>query len=176
MADRKVDREVDVLVSDYVSALLSHFTTTLTQRLGREILTSTLGLVLAVPAIWTDTAKARIRKICEAASGASVKLVSESQAAAAYAIRDLGTQSLSVGETIVVVDAGGGTVDLTTYNLKALDPLEIEEAAPPTGALCGSAFLNIRFAKYLRLKLGSAEGFDGVFLAEAVAHFEKEVG
>lgn len=175
VADRTIDRGVDVLVADYISALLSHLATILTQRLGRKISTSTLDLVLAVPPIWSDDAKARVRRICERASGASVRLVSEAEAAAAYAIRDLGAQCLSVGETIVVLDAGGGTVDLTTYNIKALDPLEIEEVAPPTGALCGSAFLNIRFAKYLRLKLGTADGFDEAFLAEAVAHFEKEV-
>lgn len=176
VADRKIDRGVNVLAADYISALLSHLATILSSRHGSEIPTSALVLVLAVPPIWSDAAKARIRQICEAASGASVQLVSELQAAATYAIRDLGARGIRVGETIVVADAGGGTVDLATYSVRALSPLEVEEAVPQTGSLCGSAFLNMRFAKYLRLKLGTAEGFDEAFLAEAVAHFENEVG
>lgn len=175
VANTTADRGVDALVADYLSALLTHLTTTLTQNLGREILPSTLDIVLAVPAIWSDAAKARTGQICEAASRSPVRLVSEPEAAATYAIRELDPRGLGVDDTIVVVDAGGGTVDLTSYTVSSLGPLRVEEAAPATGALCGAAFLDMRFAKYLRAKLGGAEGFDEGVLAGAVEHFESEV-
>ena len=162
-------------MADYLSALLAHLTTSLTQTLGREIPSSALDLVLAVPAIWSDAAKARIGQICETVSESPVRLVLEPEAAATYTIRELDPQGLSVGDAIVVVDAGGGTVDLTSYTIRALGPLEVEEAAPATGALCGSAFLDMRFGKYLGAKLGGTEGLDDEVLARAVAHFEKEV-
>lgn len=170
-----MDQGADALVADYLSALLTHFTTTLIQQRGREILALALDFVVAVPAMWSDAAKARIQKTCEAVSGAPVKLVTEAESAAAYAVRKIGPRALSAGDGFVVVDAGGGTVDLASYILRTLDPLAFEEAAPATGALCGSAFLELRFAKYLRAKLGATVGFDEGVLAGAVAHFEQEV-
>lgn len=38
---------------------------------------------------------------------------------------------LQDGETFIVVDAGGGTVDLTTYTLVTATPVVMEEVAPP---------------------------------------------
>ncbi|KAM0535277.1 hypothetical protein ACHAO2_004228 [Verticillium nonalfalfae] len=86
------------------------------------------------------------------------------------------TIPLEVGDTIVVVDAGGGTVDLISYTITRLKPiLEVQEAAPGSGALCGSTFLNLRFRKFLTSKLGSEEGFDDEVLAEALDVFEKKI-
>jgi hypothetical protein len=52
----------------------------------------------------------------------------------------------------------------------------VQEATPGTGALCGSSFLNMRFAKFLRAKLGRADGFDEEVLADAMEKFEKTAG
>lgn len=76
----------------------------------------------------------------------------------------------------MICDAGGGTVDLISYTITGLKPiLEVQEATPGTGALCGSTFLNMRFAKFLRAKLGKEEGFDDEVLADAMEKFEKTV-
>jgi molecular chaperone DnaK (HSP70) len=78
--------------------------------------------------------------------------------------------------SFVICDAGGGTVDLISYTITNLKPiLEVHEATAGTGALCGSTFLNMRFAKFLRAKLGKEEGFDDEVLAEAMERFEKTV-
>ncbi|CAM1503996.1 Fc.00g015870.m01.CDS01 [Cosmosporella sp. VM-42] len=175
-------RNVDKLVTDYISELGDHLMYTLREKLGDSIVKSTpLEFVVTVPAIWSDLAKDKTKKACQAASGLSatkqpVHLVSEPEAAAIYALHGLDPHGLKIGDTIVVVDAGGGTVDLISYTITSLKPiLEVQEAAPGSGALCGSTFLNMRFAKYLKAKLGKEEGFDEEVLAEAMEVFEKKV-
>lgn len=169
------DRDVDTLMADYLSALIRHLTSTLPQTLSA----TPFEFVITVPAIWSDPARERTRQACRSASGSSaVQLISETEAAAIYAVHALHPQvpNLSVGDEIVVLDAGGATVDLVSYTIRGLEPvLEVEEAGPGTGALCGSKFLDMRFAGYLRRKLGGEEGFGEGILARAVEHFEKKV-
>lgn len=139
-----------------------------------------------MPAIWSDLAKDKTKKACQKAvqslplapgsSKTLIHLVSEPEAAAIYALHGLDPHGLKIGETVVVVDAGGGTVDLISYTITGLKPiLQVQEAAPGSGALCGSTFLNMRFAKFLKAKLGKEEGFDEEVLAEAMEVFEKKV-
>lgn len=176
-------RNVDKLVTDYISALGEHLMYTLREKLGEQVVTTTpLEFVVTVPAIWSDLAKEKTKQACQKASGLSsskspIHLVSEPEAAAIYALHGLDPHGLKVGDTVVVVDAGGGTVDLISYTITGLKPiLEVQEAAPGSGALCGSTFLNMRFAKFLKAKLGKEEGFDDEVMAEAMEQFEKKVG
>jgi hypothetical protein len=75
-----------------------------------------------------------------------------------------------------VCDAGGGTVDLISYTVVKLHPvIEVKEAAPGSGALCGSTYLNRRFKEFLQDKLGKQEGWDDEVLEDAMADFEKIV-
>jgi hypothetical protein len=76
----------------------------------------------------------------------------------------------------VVCDAGGGTVDLISYTVVKLEPvLEVKEAAPGTGGLCGSTYLNRRFQEYLESRLGQQQGWDEDALKEAMDHFDQFV-
>lgn len=100
----------------------------------------------------------------------------EPEAAAIYALHGLDPHGLKIGDSFVICDAGGGTVDLISYTITNLRPiLEVQEAAPGTGALCGSTYLNLRFAKFLRAKLGREDGFDDEVMAEAMDRFEQSV-
>jgi len=180
--DARGGRTVDTLVTDYISALGDHLMYTLREKLGEQVVKTTpLEFVVTVPAIWSDLAKDKTKQACLRASGlvaagAKIHLVSEPEAAAIYALHGLDPHGLKVGETVVVVDAGGGTVDLISYTITNLKPiLEVQEAAPGSGALCGSTFLNMRFAKFLRARLGEEEGFDEEVMAEAMEQFEKKV-
>lgn len=180
-------RDADKLVTDYLNALTEHLLYTLREKLGESVVKSTpLEFVVTVPAIWSDLAKDKTKKACQKAvqslpmaAGSSktlIHLVSEPEAAAIYALHGLDPHGLKIGETVVVVDAGGGTVDLISYTITGLKPiLQVQEAAPGSGALCGSTFLNMRFAKFLKAKLGKEEGFDEEVLAEAMEVFEKKV-
>ena len=94
--------------------------------------------------------------------GDRLQIISEPEAAATYALRNLNPHDVRIGDTFVLVDAGGGTVDLISYTVLALEPiLELEEAAPGTGALCGSTFLNRRFEQYLEYQCENNADWDG---------------
>ncbi|PWW80315.1 hypothetical protein C7212DRAFT_172169, partial [Tuber magnatum] len=59
-----------------------------------------------------------------------------------------------------VCDAGGGTVDLISYEITLVSPsLLLSESSIGTGGLCGSAFLNYAFEDHCRRRLG-AEIYD----------------
>lgn len=45
------------------------------------------------------------------------------------------------GEAVMVVDAGGGTVDINTYTFVTASPILMEEVAPPT---CKPSFVKLR--------------------------------
>ncbi|KAM0330861.1 hypothetical protein ACHAQA_003816 [Verticillium albo-atrum] len=180
--EARAGRSVDQLVTDYISALGDHLRYTLREKLGEHIINSTpLEFCVTVPAIWSDLAKEKTRQACQRAPGlvatrSPIHMVSEPEAAAIYALHGLDPHGLTVGDTIVVVDAGGGTVDLISYTISKLKPiLEVQEAAPGSGALCGSTFLNMRFSKFLKSKLGNEDGFDEEVLAEAMDVFEKKI-
>ena len=73
----------------------------------------------------------------------------------------------------MVCDAGGGTVDLISYTVGKLEPvIEVNEAAPGTGALCGSTYLNRRFKDFLQSRLGQEKGWDDEVLQDAMDDFE----
>ena len=115
-------------------------------------------------------AQAKTRACAEAAgmgAGAALHIISEPEAAALYALSVMDTHDLKVGDTYVVCDAGGGTVDLITYTISALEPiLELTEASPGTGSLCGGSILNRIFAALMEEKLGHEVGWDEEALEE----------
>lgn len=100
-------------------------------------------------------------------SGQALRIISEPEAAAVYALDVLDPHIIEVGNTFVLCDAGGGTVDLISYTVTALKPrLEIKAATTGTGSLCGSSFLNRKFEKFLEDKLGRQPGWDKDVLDE----------
>src|SRR2546429_5067066 len=58
------------------------------------------------------------------------------------------------GTTFMIVDCGGGTVDLTTRKL--LDKRQLGEITERAGDYCGSTFIDKAFIKYLEKKLGKS--------------------
>ncbi|KAJ6108479.1 hypothetical protein N7523_009802 [Penicillium sp. IBT 18751x] len=107
------------------------------------------------------------------AKSASILIVSEPEAAAIHALKVSNPHGLKVDDTVVLCDAGGGTVDLITFTIVELSPnLRLREAAPGTGSLCGSTFLNRRFEDFLLKQLGSCPGFAEDTMEQATQHFE----
>ena len=65
---------------------------------------------------------------------------------------------------------------MISYTVVKLEPvLEVKEAAPGTGGLCGSTYLNRRFQEYLEVRLGQQDGWDEDTLKEAMDHFDQLV-
>ena len=109
-------------------------------------------------------------------SGTALHIISEPEAAAIYSLYAMDPRGLEVGDTFVVCDAGGGTVDLITYRVSALKPiLRLTEASIGSGLLCGSSFLNRKFEKFLKAKLGNEPGWDSDVLEEVMKRVENGV-
>ncbi|KAK8058896.1 hypothetical protein PG994_009344 [Apiospora phragmitis] len=156
----------DSLVKDYLFGLGEHVLHFLRQRLGSDAMNglirrSAIQFVLTVPAVWDERAKDRTdRAFVEARNLArigGVTLVSEPEAAATYALHTmLQESSLDIGQTFIVLDAGGGTVDIITYTITALHPvLQVREAVAAT--------------------LANEEGFDNELLGRARGEFESKI-
>ena len=65
-----------------------------------------------------------------------IYMASESEACAQYTMRDsqeAAIEGLLKGDCFIVVDAGGGTVDLAAYQVKDVDPFRVELTTEPTG-------------------------------------------
>lgn len=147
-------------MKDYLSALRAHFEAVFGNNLPASISSTTpLEYILTVPAVWSEAAVEKTRRCAEEAGmgeESTLRTVSEPEAAAVHALGHNTLYNFSVGDTVVVCDAGGGTVDLITYRITALQPvLRVTEAAPGRGDCCGSTLLNHRFDSFLRNKLSS---------------------
>ena len=118
-------------------------------------------------------AKEATRACADAArmgAGAALHVISEPEAAALYALAALDPHGLKIGDTILLCDAGGGTVDLITYTIASLKPiLKLAEASPGSGSLCGASFLNRGFQEFLEKKLENEIGWDDEVLEEVIS-------
>lgn len=133
----------------------------LERRLGAEVLGDTeVEYVLTVPAVWSDKARATTLEAAIAAglggkdNAGGLHLITEPEGAAEYALRSLRPNTLKEGDCFTVCDAGGGTVDLITYTISSLQPLQLQEVAVGTGALCGAVYLDRRFEDFVADKIG----------------------
>ena len=135
--------------------------------------------MITVPAVWSDMAQSKTRSCAEKAgmgSGSALHIISEPEAAAIYALDTMDPHGIETGDTFVLCDAGGGTVDLITYTVAALKPiLKLTEATVGSGLLCGSSFLNRKFEQFLKAKLSNEPGWDDDVLEEAMKRFETGV-
>ncbi|KAI7875539.1 uncharacterized protein EV154DRAFT_526595 [Mucor mucedo] len=124
--------------------------------------------VITVPAMWNSSAR---DTMAQAAIEASIikkneinqlLIISEPEAAALFCEKRFTKYFKKVEETMdntnfIVCDAGGGTVDLVTFNLQlnkkdgdtpTTDPM-ICQIGDGIGDTCGSTYLDVRFKNYL---------------------------
>ena len=149
------------MVRDFLSALYKHVMTTLHRRFDAGVMSMTnVDFVLTVPAIWSDGAKANMRDAAVKAGMGnehSCELLSEPESAAIYTLKNLdaSNSAIRVYDTVVVCDAGGGTVDLISYEVRQIYPsLSVVECSTGTGDYCGSTFIDIEFEKLFKKRMG----------------------
>lgn len=158
-------------MTDYLTALRKHAEQVLRYKLPESAVNTTpIEFVITTPAVWSDLAQAKTRSCAQKAgmgSGSALHIISEPEAAAMYALDAMDPHNIKIGDTFVLCDAGGGTVDLISYKVAALKPiLQIAEAAPGSGSSCGSTFLNRIFQKFLKDKLGDDPNWEDDVLEE----------
>ncbi|CAN0154413.1 unnamed protein product [Ectocarpus sp. 6 AP-2014] len=61
------------------------------------------------------------------------------------------------GKHMMIVDCGGGTVDVTAHKILSVDPLKLFEVAAPDGGVWGSTRVDDAFKKWLKMFLGRWE-------------------
>ncbi|KAI1464857.1 uncharacterized protein F4812DRAFT_462181 [Daldinia caldariorum] len=157
----KLNKTADEVVSDYLRALWAYTKEDIRKRIDDENWENTfrLRVVLTVPAMWSHQAKDRTAKAARAAGlPVDISMVTEPEAAALATLRGKAEEdTLRPGDSFVVCDAGGGTVDLISYKVNSIHPLRVEECAIGDGDLCGSVFLDLAFVKYIAALIGEKQ-------------------
>ncbi|KAI9693060.1 MAG: hypothetical protein M1822_005055 [Bathelium mastoideum] len=193
LRDRKAIRGLNDILFDYLVRLLCHAKKILSRNEGLTSDTQ-IDYVLCVPVSWSPHASqtmhnAMARAVCTSGLGtlladtiiANLFIVSEPEAAAQFVLASLGEKGrLRQNQIFVLLDAGGGTADITTYKVTSdgNGPLRLQgEMIPADGALCGSSLINEAYKKILLEKLdetdfnGGADELKSV-VAGLVADFE----
>ncbi|KAG6038727.1 hypothetical protein E4U41_003778 [Claviceps citrina] len=159
----------------YLSCLYDHFIGILERKLTSSAARSTpMDFVVTVPAMWSNTAKMATERAAAMAGFCGdrrIHLISEPEAAALYTIRHLDPSVLRHGKKFVICDAGGGTVDLISYEVSHADDLAVREVTGGTGGRCGSGMLNSRFRRFLKQTHGERY-WTNERLVLAIAEFE----
>ncbi|KAH8896375.1 hypothetical protein GQ53DRAFT_792192 [Thozetella sp. PMI_491] len=125
---------------------------------GQDFVDDTpIEYILTVPAVWSDKAKSDTL-FCASQAGfgdaSNIRLITEPEAAAVWTFHQLPDVMVKKDDIFITVDAGGGTVDLTTYQVAATSPvLSVDEVTEGGGGLCGSAYLNRRFEELIKTKI-----------------------
>ncbi|KAJ3029929.1 hypothetical protein HDV00_009343 [Rhizophlyctis rosea] len=89
-------------------------------------------------------------------SSSRLSLILEPEAAALFCCEHGGGRRVEDKEVVMIVDAGGGTVDLTVHRVyrdKVTDGLVLKELSHG-GGLCGSTFIDERFLTWLSNTIG----------------------
>lgn len=105
--------------------------------------------VITVPAIWSDGAKDLTKFCAKQADLGDAKLITEPEAAMVHVLQHMSADEFAKGDTFMICDAGGGTVDLITYKVTSVEPLRVEEVVQGDGERCGSAYITRLFGNYV---------------------------
>ncbi|ESZ94268.1 hypothetical protein SBOR_5336 [Sclerotinia borealis F-4128] len=116
---------------------------------------------ITLPAIWSEEAKYNTLSAAKSAGFGNrlmdeIHTIAEPEAAAIATLKDLTTpdtlNAVQRGDNILICDAGGGTVDVTTYTVTSVVPrLEFEELC---GGKCGSTFIDRHLHDLLSKRFG----------------------
>jgi hypothetical protein len=162
-------KPVDI-IADYLTHVKDQLIKNLDRQYSKDVWrTLPITLVVTVPAVWSDSAKAStLQAVRQAGFDTTVfpklkrtVLTTEPEAAAIYTIQSLRgsvqDEQFAVGDGFIVCDMGGGTVDLVSYRIAELEPTILEEATIGSGDQCGGSFVERGFLKWLERRLGTTD-------------------
>ncbi|XP_061183230.1 heat shock 70 kDa protein 12B-like [Saccostrea echinata] len=166
--------------SHAIRFLKDHLIDSLKNR-GSIVKKEDIAWVLTVPAIWDDPAKFFMRKAAQEAGipGHQLMIALEPEAASIYCKhlpveKFEGTNHISVfqpGSKYLVLDAGGGTVDITVHEVKSNGNLkELDRAS---GGDWGGTSVDLAFKNALMeiVTEGMMEGYCHKYTADYIAMF-----
>ncbi|GES81267.1 hypothetical protein GLOIN_2v1502209 [Rhizophagus clarus] len=149
-------------ISDYLRELGKLIKETISTRWQGIIFFEHVLLVVSIPAEFDDKAKDTMRKclysagLTDSKESNKVEFTTEPEAAAIYCMRNIEEQNetIPINASFMIVDCGGGTVDLTTRRL--LRDNKLSEITERTGDFCGGSYVDREFIKFLSRKLGES--------------------
>ncbi|KAK4554470.1 hypothetical protein LTR86_008324 [Recurvomyces mirabilis] len=152
---------------DFLREVYNYSTAQLIKQISKEVFDSTpVDCWLTVPAVWSDQARDSTRTAAYAAGFGcrpqdTINIISEPEAGAIAALHKYTHPSSlnkpQVGESIMICDCGGGTVDITTYMITDTTPrLEFREVCVGIGAKCGATYVDRNLHKLMRQRFGQA--------------------
>ncbi|KAM6516180.1 hypothetical protein FALCPG4_014371 [Fusarium falciforme] len=150
------------LIADYLRAIWNHTLEVIAKDRGDSVLEAyQFHVVITVPAIWKDYARQDMEKAAKKAgildrrtAGKTIlTFAPEPEAAALSTLCDPGCEPRK-GDVYLICDAGGGAVDLITYEITGVDPILMREAVEETGGLCGGIFIDEELEARIRNRLG----------------------
>ncbi|MCJ1346745.1 hypothetical protein MMC31_004963 [Peltigera leucophlebia] len=159
---RESQKTATDLIADYLGALWRHILDTIYKARGKSVIEAmTFHVVITVPAIWKDYARQGMEEAARKsgildprlAGPTTLTFAPEPEAAALATLCENG-RSINVGDVFVICDAGGGTVDLISYEVGDTDPIELHETVIGTGGLCGGIFIDEAFESMCKSRLG----------------------
>ncbi|CAM6118101.1 unnamed protein product [Calypogeia fissa] len=169
------------LISDYLRQLSIFIMAELKNKFGGYIVKTDIQWCLTVPAIWNDAAKQTMLNCSQRAGLVQGRLCTDKDASAHPITIVLGPEAASVccqlklkesqfrkGSKFLVVDAGGGTVDLVVHEKVDDSGVRVKEVACSTGDLCGGTFVDKAFMDYLAGKIDGFEKFCSEYPATAL--------
>lgn len=176
---KKLPKDPVSVAADFISAIYKHALSEIEKAVPTKYFQlCQKEFVLSVPAVWSDAAKNATLEAAKTAGIFPVTLIKEPEAAALHTMHSL-DPTLGEWDVFIVCDAGGGTVDLITYEVAGLKPnLEVKELVPGTGGMVGSLGLNKRFVEVVENLVGEDQWNElrktkGLSLAEK--QFERNV-
>lgn len=145
------------VAADYIRSIYEHAMERIATKVPENYLENDVQrkFVISVPAVWSDMAKDTTLRAAKLAGIYPATLIKEPEAAALYVLHDLQNKGLAVGDALVICDAGGGTVDLISYEILQTKPtLQLKELVSSKGGMAGSLQLNKRFEDQVQLLVG----------------------
>ncbi|TEB34592.1 hypothetical protein FA13DRAFT_1753603 [Coprinellus micaceus] len=133
-----------------------------------SVIPNHVEFVLAHPNGWEGAQQAKMRRaavygklVSDTPEGrARIRFVTEGEASLhACVLSGLAADVLSSPSKhgFLIADAGGGTLDISSYAIKGTSPLVIEEIAPPDCVFAGSVFVSRRARDFFEQKLKGSQ-------------------
>lgn len=172
------------LIADYLRELGGLLRQELDNNTSGELKDDEILWCLTIPAIWKDDEKSFMRMAAiqaglitnQESDRDRLLLVLEPEAAAIYC-REKDKSQLKTGTCFMIVDCGGGTIDITVHQVSSHGGLD--EVAAGTGGAYGSKYVDKEFLEHLKSQLdtqalASYQKNDPIGWLELMANWERK--
>ncbi|KAJ3295465.1 hypothetical protein HK104_002653 [Borealophlyctis nickersoniae] len=152
------------VITDYLKCHHQKILELLQRKYGPTLQNEDILWCLTIPAMWSEEAKLNLRMAAARAgfiptadpTSNRLLVILEPEAAALYCCKNAPEAQLKNDDIFMVVDAGGGTVDITVHRVisGAVSGHTLAEVCKGSGEHCGSTFVDEHFLAWLAGKVG----------------------